>query len=101
MTTVIRIGILYALVSHRLPGQSIQGNQNPHYYPIHSVMSPVRQIVNVLGDRVQKPGKERVVMTGSLTRMGVVSTVQIILELPGLLRIDEQGGKGKSLVFDL
>lgn len=101
MRTSIRIGMLCALFPQFLPGQSAQANQNPRYYPIHSVISPVRQIVNALGDRVQKPGKERVIMTGSLNRTGVVSTVQIILELPGLLRIDEQGGKGKSIVFDL
>lgn len=101
MTTSIRIGILCALAPPCLPGQSIQANQKPRYYPVHSVISPVRQIVNALGDRVQKPGNERVILTGSLNRPGVVSTLQIIVESPGLLRIDEQGGKSRSLVYDL
>lgn len=101
MRTASRIGILSALIAQFLPAQPIQANQSPRYYPIHSVISPVRQIVNALGDRVQKPGNERVIMTGLLSRSGVVSTVQIITELPGFLRIDEQGGKGKTLVFNL
>ncbi len=101
MTRSIRIGILCAILPQLLPAQSVQANQKPRYYPVHSVISPVRQIVNALGDRVQKPGNERVILTGSLNRSGLVSTVQIIFEMPGLLRIDETGGKGRSLVYDL
>ncbi len=96
-----RIGILGAILPWLLHGQSTQSGQKPRYYPVHSVVSPVRQVVTALGDRVQKPGNERVIMTGSLSRSGVSSTAQIILEMPGLLRIDETGGKGKSLVYNL
>lgn len=72
MTTSIRIWNSVSARPAYLHGQSIQADQNPRYYPVHSVISPVRQIVNALGDRVQKPGKERVTMTGSLNRAGVV-----------------------------
>jgi hypothetical protein len=96
-----RIGILGAILPWLLHGQSTQSGQKPRFYPVHSVVSPVRQVVTALGDRVQKPGNERVIMTGTLSRSGVSSTAQIILEMPGLLRIDETGGKGKSLVYDL
>lgn len=101
MTRSIWIGILCLIPFQLLPAQSVQANQKPRYYPVHSVISPVRQIVNALGDRVQKQGNERVIMTGTLNRSGVVSNVQIIFEMPGLLRIDETGGKGRSLVYDL
>lgn len=101
MTTLMRIGVLCSILAQSLHGQAAQGNQKPRYYPVHSVISPVRQIVNALGGRVQKQGNERVIMTGSLNRAGIVSNVQVISELPGFLRIDEQGGKGRSLVFDL
>jgi hypothetical protein len=101
MTASIRIGLLCAILSHLLPAQSVQANQKPQYHPIHTVISPVRQIVSALGERVQKQGNERVVMTGTLNRAGVVSTVQVIREMPGFLRVDEQGGKGRSLVFDI
>jgi hypothetical protein len=78
-----------------------QGNPaRPHYFPPYTVSSPLRQIVTALGDRVQAPGKERVTMTGSLTWQGVVSAIQIVRELPGLLRIDESGASNKSLAFD-
>lgn len=83
-----------------LPDQTAQAHGNPRYHLVHSVISPVRQIVEALWDRVQKPGKERLVMAGSLSRARTVSSVQIILELPGLLRLDEVGGRGKSMVFD-
>ena len=65
-----------------------------------SPVRQIRQIVDALGDRVQKEGKERVAVTGTLNRGGVVSGLQIISEMPGLLRIEEQGGRGKTLVYD-
>jgi hypothetical protein len=70
------------------------------YFAPYTVSSPVRQIVIALGDRVQRPGKERLTLTGSLNQQGTISQIQIIRELPGLLRIDESGGKNKSLAFD-
>lgn len=78
-----------------------QGVQpKPRYYPPHTVASQVRQIVSALGGRVQGPGKERVIMIGSLNRQGVASVLQIVRELPGLFRIDETGGRNKSIGFD-
>jgi hypothetical protein len=72
----------------------------PRYFALHTVSSQVRRIVIALGGRVQAPGKERVVMTGSLNRKGSVSSVQIVRQLPGLLRVDESGGRNRSVVFD-
>jgi hypothetical protein len=66
-----------------------------------TVSSSVRQIVAALGDRVQRAGKERVVMTGTLSRKGATSALRIVRETPGYLRIDETGGKNKSVAFDL
>ena len=68
--------LLCALLPQLLAGQSVQANQKLRYYPVHSVISPVRQIVTALGDRVQKQGNERVIMTGTLNRQSVVSNIQ-------------------------
>lgn len=65
------------------------------------VSSSVRQMVAALGDRVQRAGKERLVMTGTLNRKGVNSTLRIVRETPGFLRVDETGGKNKTVTFDL
>jgi hypothetical protein len=97
----IRSGILLAALLPCLHAQAVDSEPKPRYYPVHSVISPVRQIVDALGERVQAKGNERVSLTGTLTRKAGVSAIQVISEAPGFLRIDEQGGKGRSLVFDL
>src|SRR5262249_41847747 len=73
----------------------------PHFYPTSSVWSSVRPVVAAQGDRVQRAGHERITLVGSLNRKGTVSTLQIIRELPGLMRADEVGGKNKTLIYDL
>ena len=67
--------------------------------PFH-VPSAVRPILNALGTRFQTPGSERLVSTGQLRRTSGISSVQIITELSGQVRIDETGGRGRSLAFD-
>ena len=67
----------------------------------NEVPSAVRPIVAALGTRLQLPGKERIVASGSLRRKTGTSTVRIVNELPGQVRIDETGGRGRSLSFDL
>ncbi|MGJ5814499.1 hypothetical protein [Paludibaculum fermentans] len=101
MTKAIRICLLFIVLVYQLPAQADKKADAPRYFPVSGVVSSARQIVAALGDRVQKPGKERVVIDGTLSRSGLASTAQVIYEMPGLWRIDETGGKGKSLVFDL
>lgn len=83
------------------PAPAQNQTAKPRYFPPYAVSSPVRQIVIALGDRVQRPGSERLIMTGSLNRQGAISDIQVIRELPGYLRVDDRGGKDKTLVFDL
>lgn len=73
----------------------------PQYFALETVSSSVRPVAAALGDRVQRPGKERLVTLGSLNRKGAVSTLQIVREMPGFLRVDETGGRNKSLISDL
>jgi hypothetical protein len=47
--------------------------------------------VVAMGDRLQKPGKERVVITGTLTQSGKTSSAKISCQLPNEFRIDQTG----------
>jgi hypothetical protein len=58
-------------------------------------------IVEAHGGRFQLPGKERLVMAGTLRRGNVSSALQIVNDLPGKLRLIEVGGRGKTITFDL
>lgn len=64
----------------------------------------LREAFDALGERMVKPGKERLILTANLTRKGGdVAPVQIVLETPGLLRVEEGGpatGRTHALVFD-
>jgi hypothetical protein len=55
------------------------------------------------GDRMQKAGKERMTISGTLTRAGSAkSQFQVIHELPNSIRFQEDNGSGGStaIVFD-
>lgn len=84
-------------------GQTLAG-QDPspkrRYFQAHTVPAGIRQIALALGPRVQTPGRERMIVTGTLARSGSTSALRIIRELPGLARIEESGANGKILVFD-
>jgi len=65
----------------------------------------LRQALNVLGDRLEKPGKERLILTGTLSRVVnsqiVSSPARVILELPDRVRIEEQSGNQlRVIAFD-
>jgi hypothetical protein len=53
----------------------------------------LRDAVRALGDRVEKPGKERLILTGQMSRASRGSNkldVRLILEFPNKLRLEEQ-----------
>jgi len=58
----------------------------------------LRDAIRVLGDRLEKPGKERLILTGQLSRdQGEKQNVRLILEYPDKLRLEEASG---VTVFD-
>jgi hypothetical protein len=65
----------------------------------------LRTALGLLGDRLEKPGKERLVMTGTLRRAGGASntsantSVKLVREFPGRLRVEEQEGSRRSLTI--
>lgn len=62
--------------------------------------SLIRQHAEVMGDRLSKPGKERVVISGVLTDASGEAPAQIIVQQPVLFRLDKQGAKAVSVGFD-
>jgi hypothetical protein len=53
-----------------------------------------------LGDRLISPGKERVVLAGTLTAGKIATQVVLTSELPGKFRLDETGGPARKITFD-
>lgn len=63
----------------------------------------LREALEALGDRLVKPGRERILLTAELTLRGEdAKPVYLVREYPNLLRLEEQGGgigRVRSLVF--
>lgn len=53
-----------------------------------------------MGDRLSKPGNERITLQGTMTDSSGPSSVQIVLELGGKLNITWTGPTAQKLVFD-
>jgi len=77
-------------------GSSKSADDAMVYYDLGRVPTQMREHFRILGDRLQKPGKERVSLTGSLTTLAGTGSVQVTLENGGKLRI--QGAK--DITFD-
>lgn len=62
--------------------------------------SPLRDVLKVLGDRLEKPGKERLILVGALTRQNTASSTpfRLITELPNRLRLEEGVGPQQRVV---
>jgi len=64
---------------------------NGNYIAPSRLWSPLRGVLNALGDRLEKPGKERLTIIGSLTRRNAASSApfRLITELPNRMRLEE------------
>lgn len=63
----------------------------------------LRSAMRLMGDRLERPGKERLVMEGTLQRGGEASSIplRLIREFPGRLRVEEQEGTQRNVtVFE-
>src|SRR5258708_32197884 len=73
-------------------------------YISRSRLSPeLREAINFLGDRLEKPGKERVTLVGTLSRSGSAEAVPIRLttEFPHRIRLEVQHGNDTHVIgFD-
>jgi len=65
------------------------------------VPSNVREYLIALGDRIQKPGKERLTLTGtSSDARYAAAPAKLVWEVPGRLRFDRAASGAPSLIFD-
>jgi hypothetical protein len=81
-------------------GESI--DETP-YVQRGSLLPGLRDALKAAGDRMEKPGKERLVMAGTLTRgsESQASPVSLVLESPDRLRVEEQtGAQSRVITFD-
>lgn len=62
----------------------------------------LRDALNALGDRLERPGKERLTLTGTLRRQtGLQATpFRLIVELPDRMRLEEMGTQSRVIGFD-
>jgi hypothetical protein len=67
------------------------------------VRPQLREVLQQMGDRLQRPGKERITYAGSLSLQSnpLTTNFQLTWEFPGRLRLDQDAeGKVDSLVYD-
>jgi hypothetical protein len=62
----------------------------------------LRDALNVLGDRLEKPGKERLTLAGTLRRQNNSQAIpfRLFLELPRRMRLEEHGAQPRVSGFD-
>lgn len=100
-TILLICGVLATAAAHRLaytqptqPAQAASPVQREKYIRKTRISPHLRQILSVVGDRLEKPGKERLVFTGSLTSFTGTNqqtrSFRLISEFPGKLRLEEQ-----------
>lgn len=70
------------------------------YHPIYSIPIALQRQYVAMGDRLQKPGQERVTMTGTLMDSSGSTSAQIITELGGKVSIVWMGPTPKTLIFN-
>src|SRR5215213_5286196 len=73
------------------------------YVQRSSLLPGLRDALKAAGDRMDKPGKERLVRAGTLTRGSELqaSPVSLALEFPDRLRVEEQtGAQSRVITFD-
>src|SRR5262245_26642004 len=76
---------------------------NTNSYIRRGLLQPRLQLaLNALGDRLEKPDKERLTLVGTLTRQNNSQAVpvRLFLELPRRMRLEEQGAQQRVVGFD-
>jgi hypothetical protein len=66
------------------------------------LQSKLHNALNALGDRLEKPGKERVIVIGTLRRQDnqQATSCRLLLEWPRRMRLEEQGAQRRVIGFD-
>src|SRR2546425_9640076 len=93
MSRVIAAGMIAAVLGVLNAQQQGRSNAIRSVY-LHpsSGDGRTRLLIEALGDRLQNPGKERAVVTGTLTSGSASSNVVLTWELPDKFRLEETNG---------
>src|SRR5437016_13272387 len=106
VVSALSLSVFAFALAHKTPGHletrlSVQTDQNPialsnaasnNYVRVGRLWPQLRWNLKALGDRVEKPGKERLTMVGSLSRANEAQPVSVLLllEFPDRLRLEMQ-----------
>jgi hypothetical protein len=80
-----------------------EGELPAEYVRRGRLRSQLQAVLGALGDRLEKPGKERLTLTGTITKAGRQQAIPVLLvwEFPGRLRLEEQvDGQRNVTVFN-
>lgn len=105
LRTAMRITVLAAVMNAILisPAIAQQPNTAAAAYVRRSALWPAHvRLASALGDRIEKPGKERLTAEGTLIRgTGSGGNIRLVWESPGRVRLDELGtGQPRTTAFD-
>lgn len=64
-----------------------------------AIWPKLRETLSILGDRLEKPGNERLVMTGSIKRESVSRPFKLVTEFPEKARLEEQIGPQRQVTI--
>ena len=89
-----RVGKILTILGVFVPAYAQQTYVTPG-----SVPSELRRQLQALGDRLTKPGQERVTLAATLTDSTGSTPVQVVSQLGGQVRVDSTGGPQMSVAF--
>lgn len=99
LLSILSMGILVVAQQPQTPGNNSQPSLD--YLRTASLTHKMLLYRSALGDRFDKPGKERVVLLGSLTKGNSPPVpISILRDIKGNARLDDQSPNGRSLGFD-
>ena len=74
--------------------------RDPSYISPSAVATPARYFLFALGDRIQRPGKERTTLTGKYTDRSATTDVTVVWEVPGRFRFARSDKPERPLIYD-
>jgi hypothetical protein len=93
--------LLAMMLDVGLIAQEKKNDNSQNYRQYWQIPELLQSKYLAMGDRLQKPGKERVIMDGVLTDSSGSNVAQVIMEKGGKLRLDiSTPNRSKSLRFD-
>ncbi|HEV8589214.1 MAG TPA: hypothetical protein VGQ72_10095 [Pyrinomonadaceae bacterium] len=90
--------------SGRVKSRDAASSQIPNrrlYVRAGGLWPQLRWNLKALGDRLERPGKEQIIITGTLTRAGVTAPVVLNIEAPNRMTLTQQTGLQTQVInFD-